>query len=194
MSIIAIEGIDACGKQTQVAILKKYLEKNANAPVRDFTFPNYNTLTGHKISELLKAKERDPLVLQALMTINRYECQDEIADALREGFVILDRYWLSGYVYGRTDKLDPRWLLDMHTRLIQPDRWIILDIPPEESFRRRPVRENEYEAELWRMEAARSMYLEVANMGLLISRPVSVIDATQDEELVHNDILIECGF
>jgi dTMP kinase len=191
MSIIAIEGIDACGKQTQVALLKEYLGRNAK--VQDFSFPNYSTATGKKISELLKAEERDPLVLQALMTVNRYECQDEIMDALREGFAILDRYWFSGYVYGKTDKLNPQWLFNIHTRLIQPDRWIILDIPPEESFRRRPVREDQYETEFWRVKQARDMYLELARTELPLSRRVSVIDATQDEEIVLDNILRECG-
>lgn len=161
--------------------------------MRDFSFPNYNTVTGKKISELLKAPERDPLVLQALMTINRYECQDEILDAKRVfDHIIFDRYWLSGYVYGRTDDLDSNWLIDVHSRLIQPDCWIILDMPTEESFRRRPVRENQYEAELWRLELARKSYLDFAELSGT-NGPAYVIDATQDEEIVCDDILIECG-
>lgn len=186
MSIIAFEGIDACGKTTQIALLKKYLERNAK--VRVFSFPNYETETGKAVKKLLKADDCDPLVLQSLMSMNRYECQTEMKVAKYEGFVLLDRYWLSGFVYGRADGLSESWLREVHTRLLQPDRWIILDLPVEESFRRRPVRDDAYEANVDRLEKARGWYASAGPQ-----RNVSIINAMQDEEIIQDDILKACG-
>ena len=187
MSIIAFEGIDACGKQTQVTLLREYLERGSEVSV--FSFPNYETITGKKIKELLKAPERDPLVLQALMTANRYECQIDIEVARMSGFVIFDRYWLSGLVYGSGDGLDRQWLVDIHSRLIQPHHWFILDVTVEESFKRRPVREDAYEADVDRLNAARAEYISFAGRHPC----ASFINAMQDEELVFDDILQAIG-
>ena len=37
-ALIVFEGIDRCGKSTQVALLERYLKEN-NVPVRVFRFP-----------------------------------------------------------------------------------------------------------------------------------------------------------
>jgi dTMP kinase len=189
--IIAFEGIDACGKSTQIERLKDYMTnrwRGRGGPVHVFSFPDYETETGKKIRELLRAPERDPLVLQSLMTMNRYERQTEIKEAAEEGHAIFDRYWFSGLVYGLADGLSAKWLMGVHSRLIQPDHWIILDIPVTESFRRRPVREDVYEASEERLEKARGWYVNQTPQ-----RGVSVINAAQDEDLVYYDILQEIG-
>ena len=186
MSIIAFEGIDACGKSTQIKLLREYLERDAK--VRVFSFPDYTTETGKAIKKLLQDPERDPLMLQALMSMNRYERQTEIDSALTDGFVILDRYWLSGLVYGMADGLSESWLREVHTRLLQPHLWIVLDLPVEESFRRRPVRDDAYEADAARLEKARKWYQ--------VKGPqthTSIINADQNEEIIQDDILNATG-
>jgi dTMP kinase len=191
--IVAFEGIDACGKQTQVRMLEEYANRNKMASVA-FDFPNYETPTGKKISELLISSDdnRDALVLQSLMTVNRYEMQDTIEDAhFRGELVILDRYWMSGWVYGQTDGIDPTWLESVHLPLIQPHQWILLDIPVGESFKRRPQREDAYEASRARLEASRRLYLQAA-MGEPEARlfeMVKIIDATKPPEWIHKEIL-----
>jgi dTMP kinase len=98
-------------------------------------------------------------VLQCLMTVNRHELADEIEYAVTvEGrSVVLDRYWASAVAYGVADGLDHRWLESVHTRLPKAHH-VLIDIPVEESFRRRPVREDVYEADLSRLERARAAY------------------------------------
>lgn len=191
--IVAFEGIDACGKQTQVRMLEEYASRK-KLPVVTFDFPNYKSLTGKKISELLISSDdnRDGLVLQSLMTVNRYEMQDTIEDAhFRGELVILDRYWMSGWVYGQTDGIDATWLESVHLPLVQPHQWILLDMPVEESFKRRPEREDSYEASRSRLEACRRLYLQAA-MGEAEARlfeMVKIIDATKPPEWIHKEIL-----
>lgn len=185
MTIVAFEGIDACGKSTQIEMLTKHAGSKKIDSLC-FSYPNYQTETGKKILELLKAPERDPLVLQCLMSANRYEQQWEIERAECSGrLVILDRYWLSGYVYGQADGLPFDWLMDVHFKLTRPHQWIVLDIPVEESFRRRPVRDDAYEANRERLEKARAQYREVT----VWLRDSKVIDATLDAEEIHAQVL-----
>lgn len=88
------------------------------------------------------------LALQSIFAVNRYEAAHEIADTARGGrTVILDRYWMSGVVYGACDGLDEKWLARIHDYLPQPDIWLLLDVPPEASVARRPERRDRYEAD-----------------------------------------------
>lgn len=190
--IIAFEGIDACGKETQVRMLKRHVVGKLGQKFFTCDFPDYTTITGKKITELLRKpdEERDGLVLQALMTANRYEMQHWLRQAvISYDVVVLDRYWLSGLVYGMTDDLPLEWLLSVHKRLIQPDQWVVLDIPVGESFRRRPKREDEYEMNEHRLTTARRLYRETQDYV----PDVAVIDANRTPEEVHEQIVALCG-
>lgn len=188
--IIAFEGIDACGKETQVRMLQRYCAAKGIKTTK-LDHPNYESDTGKKISELLRVpdEERDALVLQSLMTVNRYESQHLIYQAQLEGQItILDRYWMSGLVYGQTDGLSLDWLVKIHEQLIPPHQWIVLDISVGESFRRRPKREDEYEMNEKRLLEARQLYLSAQD----IISDVAVINASQSPEEVHAAVLRCC--
>lgn len=183
--IVAFEGIDASGKATQVRMLKKYAE-DKGIPVKCLSFPNYETGTGKKIAELLKDPNRDPLVLQAMMSVNRYEAQPTIGYAQARGeLVILDRYWMSGLVYGAGDGLDKNWLWVIHQQLIQPHQWFITDINIPESFKRRPAREDDYEADKGRLVSARMAYLAEAAR----TPNVRILNAMRTPEQVHQEVV-----
>lgn len=185
--IVAFEGIDASGKATQVRMLKEYAE-GKGVKVTCFDFPRYETDTGKRIKELLQLEheDRNPLDLQALMTVNRYECQGTIEHAQARGdLVILDRYWLSGYVYGAGDGLSKDWLVRIHKNLIQPHQWFITDISIDESFRRRPDREDAYEASVDRLRNARANYIVIASQ----TPNARILNAMRSPEEIHQEIL-----
>lgn len=178
--IICIEGVDAAGKNTQA---KRLAEKLG---ARLFSFPRYETVTGAAIrghlsgewqavdrggawpDGTLERAPHDALVLQALMTANRYEAAHEIETAAKAGDVILDRYWPSGYVYGSSDGLSLDWLAAVHERLPVPDLYILLDVDVETSIARRPDRRDRYErdSDKLRKVAAAYRYLWTARAGL----------------------------
>jgi thymidylate kinase len=138
-----------------------------------FSFPDYETETGQVILGNLQRRwsamarsgreektlgggtrdlyDEDPrvnaLALQSIFAINRYEVASKILDAATRGHVVLDRYWLSGVVYGACDGLDEEWLIRIHEQLPQPDVWFLLDVPPSASVERRPERRDRYEAD-----------------------------------------------
>lgn len=187
--LVAFEGIDACGKSTQIEMLKK-----AAVPLfpscQVFSYPNYQTSTGEKILQMLKDPERDPLVLQCLMTVNRYEEQFLVEEVLEQGaLVLLDRYWLSGMVYGAADGLPQSWLHRVHEQLLRPDHWFVLDLPVIESFRRRPNRDDDYESNADRLKIARHRY-----MLWCASTPSGhLMDGQLSEQSIHENILKVIG-
>lgn len=187
--LVAFEGIDACGKSTQIDLLKK-ASVSMFPSCQVFSYPNYVTDTGGKIKQMLKDPERDPLVLQCLMTVNRYEEQFLVEEAMSAGaLVILDRYWLSGLVYGAADGLSSAWLYRVHEQLLRPDHWFVLDMNTEESFRRRPERDDDYESDRPRLAHARMRYRE----RCLSMSNGHLIDGEQNVQDIHKQILKVIG-
>ena len=157
--LIAFEGCDGAGKCTQTKMLAAKLKALLIA------FPRYDTPVGQEILANLKGEREyvnswvgaqgrareaaslsNALVRQSLFTFDRYLAANEIETTLAAGtHVIVDRYWLSGLVYGTCDGLDATMLGDVHRSLPQPDVWFLLDVDPAESIRRRPERRDQYE-------------------------------------------------
>ena len=155
--LIAIEGVDGCGK-TSVA---EELARRLKAEV--IPFPNDAGVTGPIIRQYLKGEwaickpfnERagvvEPhlgaLAFQALQVMNRMEYMPRLMDAgLSEPEgprIILARYWQSGWVYGGLDGLDRDWLARVHETMAEPHLTLLLDITPEEAMRRRAARDGE---------------------------------------------------
>lgn len=149
--LYAIEGIDASGKKTQAEMLASALGPQASY----WAFPQYRTRTGKLIGQLLRKEltiePEDPmttaLILQTLFSANRYEALPllRMHEGVQGADLVLDRYFASGLVYGQADGLPLSWLLDVHSGLPSADLWILIDLPVEESMRRRPERQDKYE-------------------------------------------------
>ncbi len=170
--IIVFEGNDAAGKATQ----SKLLAEKLNAA--RFAFPNYESPTGRLIYEHLKHLWRaeahagslvtsqdylNDLVFQSLQTVNRLESLPDIQAAIAAGkHVVFDRYWQSACVYGALDGLDEVWLRLVQEKPMPPaDVNILIDVPVEEGFKRRPERRDRYETNRPFLERVRMKYREM---------------------------------
>jgi dTMP kinase len=160
--IITLEGLDASGKATQTARLVEKIPQALWRPAASMSFPLYGNLTGRVIHRMLREgpSEDRALILQALMTTNRLEALEAMRP-LAAGYrvLVLDRYFASGIAYGTNDGLPVEFLRRIHSTLPQPDLSILIDIPVDESFRRRPVRQDLYESDHSRLAAVRDHYL-----------------------------------
>ena len=105
--IIAIEGTDGVGKQTQCELFKKYIEENHN-PCVVYSFPRYGTETGKKIKEALCDPNIDMLTKINLFADDRLAARNEILEDIHaDKTVILDRYITSMMVYSAAElKID----------------------------------------------------------------------------------------
>jgi dTMP kinase len=199
--ILVIEGIDASGKATQT---KKLVERFKTQGVKSerFDFPRYQTKVGQDILGLLTQEwnvldasgsgvpEIRALVLQSLMTVNRYEHYSYLKEWSEkpDGVLVLDRYFGSGIVYGECDGLDRDFLLKIHEALPQPDAWVFVDITAEESVKRRPERRDEYETREGFMDKVRNKYLSLFKERSDAGLPWSIVDGIGSEDEVHNRI------
>jgi thymidylate kinase len=161
--LVALEGIDACGKNTQ----SRLLAKKMNAA--HMAFPNYDTVTGQMIQQYLRdfmwvnPKLHAPYVFQALQTVNRLECYGLIESLRRMGKnIVFDRFDASAYVYGGADGVDPDWLCSIQVP-VEIDHRILLDVNVNTSFDRRPERRDKIERNGAYLADVRARYLTLFN-------------------------------
>ncbi len=99
--LIAIEGIDGVGKNTQATLLAKAL-KEEFGDCGFFSFPRYETPTGRRVREYLDGKH-DTLNLLSrakLYSDDRLAAREEILDLLYRGRnVVCDRYVASNLAF-----------------------------------------------------------------------------------------------
>ena len=181
--LIAFEGLDQSGKQTQAELLRDHL-KAAGHKVRLLSFPDYGTSIGEEIARALQG-ERDygADVMQLLYVANRYERKDEILRWLEGGLILVcDRYRASSIAYGEAMGLDAAWLTDMQKYLPEPDITFLLDIAPETSARRKTADRDKYERDLELLARVRDSYVRQSGDGWIR------LDADRDRGAIAAEI------
>ena len=161
--LIAFEGLDQSGKQTQAELLRDWL-KQQGRKARLVSFPDYGTSIGEEIARALQG-ERDygPEVMQLLYIANRYERKADLERWLDGGLVLVcDRYLASSVAYGEAHGLDPVWLTEMQKFLPLPALTMLLDIAPETAVQRKAVDRDRYESDLALQARVRESYARQA--------------------------------
>ena len=182
--LVAFEGLDQSGKQTQAELLRDGLT-SAGRSVRLLSFPDYETVIGAEIGRALRG-ERDYTadVMQLLYVANRYEWKGEILRAKEAGTIIVcDRYLASSIAYGEAQGLDGAWLTEIQKYLPQPDVTFLLDIAPDVSARRKTVDRDKYERDLALLARVRESYLRQAGRSGWVR-----LDASRDKQVIAADV------
>jgi len=170
IDIVALEGCDSVGKNTQAQLLKTRFEAMGREAVI-FSFPRYDTPVGRAIKRHLigttyladnskiseekwptRASE-DAMAFQALMLADKMDALAEIQVHLASHRVVIcDRWWQSALAFGAADGLDEKWLSRIHSGLPNHpgavpalDMNIFIDVPEAEALRRRPEARDRYE-------------------------------------------------
>jgi dTMP kinase len=202
---VSFEGIEGCGKTTQIALLSEYLKKR-DVP-HTITREPGGTAVGEGIRKILLNSETIHLTVASELLLfyasRSQNIQEKIKPALeRNEMVICDRYYHASMAYqgyGRGIPLDfIQKLTDLVCRPYRPDVTFLLDIEPEVGLARararnhtRPENEGRFEAEdLDFYNKVRDGYLELASED----ERIQLIYADRPIEAVHRHILTLLGF
>ncbi|MEM2785136.1 MAG: dTMP kinase [Candidatus Nitrosotenuis sp.] len=183
--IIVIEGSDQAGKKTQSQLLANTLRKN-KIKTKIFSFPDYTTPLGQEINKFLHGKRKfPPQVIHCLLAANRWEKLTEIQQAhQKNSVIIMNRYYQSNLVYGVANGLNLNWLQNLDEGLPKADLVIVLDIPQKVSFLRKKTKRDRFEKNTKFLKKISKTYKTLAKkFGW------KVIDASQTEDQVHQDIM-----
>jgi dTMP kinase len=182
--IIAFEGLDQSGKQTQAERVREHVTARGRE-CRLLSFPDYDTAIGTEISKALHGeRDYDPDVMQLMYVANRYERRRDIARWMAEGVVLVcDRYLASSIAYGEAQGLDPAWLRDIQRFLPRPGLTILLDIAPETAVQRKAANRDRYERDLALLSRVRDSYRRQAADGGWLR-----LDGERPREAVSADV------
>ncbi len=199
---ISLEGIEGCGKTTQLEYLSSFLEDKGYPYV--VTREPGGTAIGEKIRSLLLDPESKDLVpaaeLLLYMADRAQHIELLIKPQLADGKIVLcDRYFDATVVYqGFARGLDTKFICNLHRLLfedLKPDITLLLDLPPRIGLERawkelaggnRSDTESRFEEETISFhEKVRAGYLELARFE---PDRFKIIDASQELNQVQSDI------
>lgn len=194
---ITFEGIDFCGKSTQVELLKNFLLQQGKKVIV-IREPG-GTKISERIREILLDKKNDEMQFETeflLFSASRSQLVREvIAPNLEKGFVVIsDRFHDSSTAYqGYGRGLDIQKIKIINSFAIGrfvPNLTFLIDIPVEESIKRKLLKSND---ELDRIEiSSKKFFNNVRNGYLEIAKEESrftIVDGTQSIEKIHNQII-----
>src|SRR5438034_8120166 len=182
--LIAFEGLDQSGKQTQAEMLRDRLKQDGHK-ARVVSFPDYGTSIGEEIARALQGeREYGPDVMQLLYIANRYERKPDLQRWIAGGLILVcDRYLASSIAYGEAQGLEASWLTAVQKYLPPPSLTIVLDIAPETAVGRKAVDRDRYERDLAMQARVRESYRRQANENGWI-----VIEAEQPKDVIAEDV------
>lgn len=192
---VTFEGIDGCGKTTQIELLKDYFEKNGKTVILTRE-PGAKGL-GTKLREILLNYDGDvsPTCESFLFLADRAQNVDTIvAPAVKEGKIVLcDRHTDSTVAYqGYGRGLDIKrinMLNSLATGGRKPDLTFIFDIDIDTSMSRVGKQKDRMESSgIEFFKKVREGYIDIAK-----SEPdrVKLIDGTKSIEDIHQQV-IDC--
>ncbi|MCY9592376.1 hypothetical protein PC41400_14865 [Paenibacillus chitinolyticus] len=190
MKIISIGGLDKSGKHTQSKLLTERL-RSEGFKVMSSEFHRYETPTGELIMKWLRKEwEVSAETIELIMAADKQAQQDWFTELENEKyeFLILDRYSLCQVAYGLANGRDGRWIMELQKYMRKPDLDIIIDIPAEESMKRKGKHgENDrYESDLGLLTRVRSNY---KNVSTNYSAPAkAIVDGLRSVEEIYKDI------
>ena len=178
--LIAFEGLDQSGKETQARHLRARVEQEG-PKVHALSFPDYDTPIGREIAAALRGERDFPAdVMQLLYVANRMEFKPRLDAWLAGGGVVVcDRYLASSVAYGEAHGLDPQWLLDIQRFLPAPTMTVLLDIAPETAAARKRTGRDRYERDLALLGRVRDSYRRQAQADNWV-----LIDGEQSKDAV----------
>ena len=193
---ISFEGIDACGKSTQVKLLLKEMNTSSNKTilVRE---PGGSTISEEIRDILLNSKlnEMSDRTEALLMTGSRAQLTyEKIMSNLDEGKnVIADRYSDSTLAYqGGGRGLDIEWLIKLNqfaTYNLSPDVTFLIDLHPEEAIKRKDIENDRIEKVGIDFQInVRNAYLQIAKR---FDDRIVVLDGHNQVNIIHQKIVKE---
>lgn len=194
---ITFEGIDLCGKSTQIKLLYKYYisKKKKVVLVRE---PG-GTLISEKIRGILLDKENSKMTYLTeflLFSASRQQLTEEIIKPLlkKKYIVLCDRYYDSSTAYqgygGQIDLRIINYVNEIASGGLIPDLSFLIDISYEENVKRRRLSGKMHD----RIEQKEKNYYKKVISGYktiakLNSDRFRILDGKKSIDTIHNEII-----
>jgi dTMP kinase len=191
---IVFEGIDGCGKTTQIWKLAKYLSDLNKYNHLVLTREPYKAREIREILRLDEDPEKKAERLTELFVKDRQEHIDEIIKpALEKNLIVLsDRYKYSTLSYQLAQGQDIEKLKELHKNMLIPDLVFIFDVSIENTIKRMmndKVREAEHKFEKNKdfLQKVKMNYLKMKEV--FPDEKIIILDANKTIDEIFEDII-----
>lgn len=181
---VAIEGVDTCGKSTQIALLKRRF------PEAIYTKEPGGTALGMKLRELLLGGEAKSAKAELLLFLaDRAEHMELVIKPALDKLLFSDRSLISGMAYAKG--WDELWLKSLNlfaTEGIVPDKVVILELTAKElSYRLSQKSHDSIESR--GVEYLLELQERIKQMTALLGIPSLTLSASLSPEEIHERIV-----
>lgn len=184
--LVALEGIDGCGKSTLVKELAKRGYMVTQEPFLSCT------------TEVV-SKTKNPEIRELAFYVDRlYHLEQFIIPNLNKA-VVTDRYKYSqiAYAYARYSSVNEIYerVIELNEKVLEADIIILLDLPAADALERKPEMDissflKPAQSAVEFLEVVREKYLEMANERLRKQDSLwFIIDARQEKKEILSDVL-----
>lgn len=183
--LIALEGIDGCGKSTQAKLLAEWLRSDG------YEVKVTDEPTNGPLGKILKRAVRDEISLnteaEALLFAGdrSIHVAEEIEPAMEAGkIVITERYIHSSLAYQTARGVSAEWIKAINEPAIEPDLAVLIDVPAEIGMERMSSSRqlDSFERDLELQKRVREEYRKLAKAEEMeLVDGTREIDQTQDE-------------
>lgn len=184
---IVFEGIDNCGKSTQIKLLYKYFKENTNMTVERIKEPS-NSSIGRFILDFMKSEEAlsdtNKEITSLLFSADRLTQKNKILQYKNnsENILISDRSYISSICYQSNQRINTSWIEQINKYIPQPDLTIILRITPDMSIKR-SSQDTAYETKK-QLKTIQNNYLQYA----MNHKNVKLINGSQPPTKINKTI------
>lgn len=186
---IVFDGIDGCGKSTQISMLHDYLfKKDKRIRILTTREPTYS-LYGKKIRDMLK-KHKNPYsdsetLLKLYVKDRETHVEGLIKSFLKKdkdnvSIVLCDRYYYSTIAYQHAQGVELNKIIKMNESFPKPDLAIILDLHPETALKR--ISKERAIEKFEKIEFMKELRESFLSLKELLDDNIKIIDTSGAEE------------
>ena len=192
---IVFDGMDGCGKSTQMSMLHDYLfKKDKRIRILSTREPTYGKY-GKKIREML-AEHKDPYSdAENLLEMYVKDREDHVNNLIKPflkkdydnvSIVLCDRYYYSTIAYQHTQGIELNRIIALNKDMLKPDIAIILDLHPETALKR--IAKERAEEKFEKLEFMKELRKAFHAMKDLLPDNMVYIDTSGSVEETHEKI------